>query len=247
MNNTCVGIVISNNEYKENDSLVKVLTSEYGIITFIVKGTKKMTSKRTGNIQLGNYAKFYFDYKERSGLQQLKQVELLNSYKEIQTSLLKQGIRQYVCELACKLDQIDIDVFPMFHSFFGLLSTSDKPMLLLAVFQSQINELIGIGMQVDSCVECGRTNGIQSISIDKGGFLCANCKSSADLSEEVETLKEFRFVVKCTLNDIDKLYEHVEDQPKYFVLLAESYERFGGFRLRSLSFLHTLIAMEYTV
>ena len=62
MNDKINGFVLAQNDYKDNDLLLQVLTKEYGILSLVAKAAKKINSKNHF-LPLCLY-EFIIDYKD---------------------------------------------------------------------------------------------------------------------------------------------------------------------------------------
>lgn len=81
------GIVLKRVNYKEADRLVTIFTREYGKLTAIAKGVRRLTSKKRGSLEPATRAHFYF-VEHRSHFI-LTQADLIHSYQTLQQSLVR--------------------------------------------------------------------------------------------------------------------------------------------------------------
>ena len=81
MNDKVKAIILSVTDYKDNDELLRVYTSEYGLLSFVVKGSKKITSKR--HFLSFNEYEFIINYKEGNTIFTVINSRLIsNNYKD---------------------------------------------------------------------------------------------------------------------------------------------------------------------
>ncbi len=100
MNDTSNVLVLSQSEYKESDALVRVLSKELGLVTFIAKGLSKINSKnRMGCLPYGE-SSFMYDLNELSNLQVLHTAQSLSPNLKIHEDLEKSSIAALVVELS---------------------------------------------------------------------------------------------------------------------------------------------------
>ncbi len=69
MNDTTQVIVLSQMDYKENDALIKVFSYDYGLMTFLAKGIRKINSKNRSICMPYSISEFMFNYHESSQIQ----------------------------------------------------------------------------------------------------------------------------------------------------------------------------------
>ena len=72
MNDTVSALILSQSDYRDADVIIRVLTKEYGLLSFIAKGARKMTSKNAGSIIPVTKAEIQFDYKDGQTMFRLK-------------------------------------------------------------------------------------------------------------------------------------------------------------------------------
>lgn len=81
------GIVLKRFNYGEADRIVTIFTREYGKITTLAKGVRKLQSKKKGSIEVGTNGIFYFTNTKHWPI--LTQASLINSHQQIRCSLVK--------------------------------------------------------------------------------------------------------------------------------------------------------------
>mgnify|MGYP001864484310 FL=1 len=82
------------------------------------------------------------------------------------------------------------------------------------MFNAYILKATGCALEVEQCSVCGDSSHIAGISIGSGGFVCKECLGMYDRHLSIEVLKGFRYINKCSLENIDllKLDDDVIDQ-----------------------------------
>lgn len=81
------GIVLSNQDYKDNDLLVKVLCSNNLIYTFLARGAKKSTSKLKSAVQMLTLIEFEGSYPKNDGLGYLNSIQQIKNFPHIVNDL----------------------------------------------------------------------------------------------------------------------------------------------------------------
>ncbi len=94
-------IVISALKYSETSLIVKLYTKEIGIVSYMLKGilkSKKGTLK-TAYFQPLTQLSIITNHQEKRNLQLLKEAQVINVYKSIHTSIIKQSIALFISEV----------------------------------------------------------------------------------------------------------------------------------------------------
>ncbi len=202
MNDTLEVIVLNQNDYKENDGLIKTFSLEKGLVTFIAKGILKSESKNMAACLPFSKSSLTYDEKEGSGLQILHSASLIQSHHALREDIDKQTIMSIISELTEQVlkDNYDPHLVQEIHEIYlQCLSTvekSDKYAHVLAYFLVSALIWLGVEPQIDECTLCG-DNQINSISIDEGGFICIKCQK--EIQSQIyssEFLYAFRIVNK---------------------------------------------------
>ena len=80
MNDKIKALVLSINDYKENDSLLQVISEDKGFLSLVVKGSKKINSKQ--HFSTLCLYEFIIDYKDNKTIYTVHNGKLLSSYYE---------------------------------------------------------------------------------------------------------------------------------------------------------------------
>ena len=83
---TIEGFIISEKTYKESSKIINIITKEYGVISLIAKGAKRLKSNLRSATDIFTYANCEVNYKEDS-LCNLIAVTPINSLSNISISL----------------------------------------------------------------------------------------------------------------------------------------------------------------
>ncbi|MGI6509255.1 MAG: DNA repair protein RecO [Erysipelotrichaceae bacterium] len=231
MNDLIKGIVINSIEYKENDAIVTILTEEFGKVALYVKGYKKITSKNVYATQLFDHSNFLFDYNPNRSIQILKSANLINQFSNIKTDYEKIAIASVICETATAVEE---NIYDLLFKTLTLLNDDKQQYLVLNVYLVTMLNILGIAPFVDGCVNCGRIDSIESISISEGGFICCYCnREFNDEIFDLEFLKKFRIINKASFDVYDKLITLNLNDFKLTDMLMGILVNFSGIYLKS--------------
>lgn len=232
------GYVIDSVDYKDNDSIVTVL-SEQGLISLKARGTKKITSKM--NSVLFNYAfsEFEVNKSEKSGYLTLLDGTLLNYPSYVVNSLEYMTIMGIICEGINKCSDKTY-LYVNFKDCLRLMEEQVDSKLILIAFLNYLLESEGIQYCTDSCVECANKQVI-SFDFDKGGYLCKNCTHEA---QNIEWLKTIRMITKINFGNICKVTIKESDALMYINQAFISLENKCGIVFKGKNFLFRVYKME---
>ena len=239
MNEQAVGLILREQDYKENAVILTVLFEEYGKLSLVAQGARKMSSKNRGNILPYTKGEFSFDYREGKTMFRLKTAHTVELYRFLHEDLN--------ASLACAVLAEVINAFLMegaepgfsahcahlFEDSCRAWNDRHPADLVLAVALADILKTQGIAPDVDECVLCGDTS-VSAISVNDGGFLCASCarKRNVPFSEPVR-LRAFRLINKASPEHLEILEEAMDSAMKECDLLAEFIRTHAGLPLRS--------------
>ena len=204
MNEKVRGIVIKQIDYKDNDAIITVYTSEYGRIGLYVRGYKKITSKNVYATQIFDESDFLFDYNPVSRFQTLKTASLVNEHKGIKGDYDRLAIASLICEIADGV--YGEEGFDDLKNALDLLDDTKEPYTVLNLYLAQALKAAGLGVNVDSCGLCGSTEAIVALSVEDGGFICANCNLHLHRPvSETDYLRKIRIINKADFSVADRI------------------------------------------
>lgn len=248
MNERTTGIVMKQIEYRENDALLTVLTKEYGKLSLVVKGIKKMTSKNAVSCMPYCISEFVLDYQDDKSMFTIKNGSLIESNRKIQEDLVKMGVAQVLTELIDKSipqGYLDEETNENFYELLALslkrLNDENENGLLLSLFIAQVLSYLGIPPIVDECVLCGNTK-VNYISVEEGGFICSECKNEVGSSSGKQMdLKRFRLANKAQLEHYDVLKQYGPWTIEDCETLIEFLKVHSGIELETWQFLEKIV------
>ncbi len=96
------GIVVKRSDYSETDKLITIFTANNGKVTYLAKGIRKVTSRRSGSLELFNYIKFSA-IKSLNHVEIISEVQLLNSFNNWRNQLGRITLAYQIAETIDKL------------------------------------------------------------------------------------------------------------------------------------------------
>jgi len=173
------GIVLKSMEYKEADKIVTIFTKDYGKITAIGKGVRKIKSKFGSSLEILTHSVFLF-YKGRN-IDIVSQTEILESFFSTSREVIKFAFAANCVEVVNKLTEereINIGLFNLLKEVLHYLRESNDPKLLTLSFKWQTMSILGYRPSLDHCCKCNKIVEDQKemhFNIKEGGLICNNC------------------------------------------------------------------------
>ena len=245
MNDKSEGIVLKQRDFKDNDYLLTIITPDHGSIRLIARGAKKNNSKNSYACSPLTLADFIFDLKEAS-LSLLKNVTVVNTYKNIRNDLEKIAIANLMVDIINDITkETDGDplitqiIYDLLKGSLLYLNDHNHHNIVLGVFISNVLDVMGISPQVDGCCNCMSPK-VVSISLSSGGFVCQNCGGDQP-KYDIDHLRKFRLLNKAKPENLKILEDY---EPFAFSLVEILYrflEEYGDMRLASWKFLNEIM------
>lgn len=233
------GIIIKEKSYSETSKLITLITKEHGVINLLAKGAKTLKSPLRSTTTKLTHGYFNVIYKE-SKLSTLKEVDIIDYYKNIKKDINKISYATYILEL---VEQVikqtnNEEVFDNLVASLKKIEENMNPLVITNILELKCLDYLGVMPILDSCSVCGNEN-IITISADQGGYLCKNCRKDETIVDE-KTIKLIRMFYYVDINKIEKLEisKKIREEINYF--LNSYYERYTGLYLKSKKFIEEL-------
>ena len=234
------GIVISETPYSESSKIINVLTKEYGTIGMMAKGAKKLKSNlRSGTNKL-SYGTFHIYYKS-NGLSTLTGVDIINNFKNIITDIEKVSFAYYITELASQVmkHEYNKEVFNILISSLLKINEGYDAAVITNILELKMLDYLGVRPIIDECASCGSKANIITISGDRGGYICKNCRQNEYIVSD-KAIKLIRMFYYVDISKISKLSISDNVKKELDMFINEYYDRYTGLYLKSKSFIKDL-------
>ena len=200
------GIVINSKPYKDSDALVTIFTKEYGKMTLVAKGVKKIKSKNASAVQTITLSEFTFI--PRVGLSTLIKATPTNFFRYIKEDIILETYASYMMEFVLKNEEDNHPSSIIYDTLLYSLECLENGYnykLVYLLYNAFILKVVVSPLQVDGCCYCGKADQIVGISYSGGGFVCLDCIGEYDQRKDKDVLKAFRHINKYQIKDIDKI------------------------------------------
>ena len=177
------GLIIKSRDINENDTVVKILTGDLGLISAFANGTKKVKS-RTASAAVSpmTYSRLTL-YRGRESyiVDDAKAIDVFFGLRE---DIEKLSLANYFCELAGEFSPENTEA----HEFLSLtlnllhLLSEDKRSadFLKPVGELRMLALAGYMPDLAGCQSCGNELPDEPVfSLRHAGFFCRNCAPTA--------------------------------------------------------------------
>ncbi|MDD6879149.1 MAG: DNA repair protein RecO [bacterium] len=235
------GIVLTETNYSESSKILNIYTKNLGILSVISKGCRKIKSILRSSSNKLTYAYFIINYKE-NGLSTLINADIIDSFKNIMTDIIKISYATYLLELSYQVakESDNSNIFNLLITSLKKIDIGFDPHIISLIVEIKYLRYLGIDINVDSCCICGSTSDIVTINVDKGGYICRNCYSNEKIisNKAIKLIRIFYYVdvykiSKLSLNDTT-----IKEITKF---LEDYYDKYSGLYLKSKNFLKQII------
>lgn len=233
------GIIIREKNYGDTSKILDIFTKEHGIIGVIAKGCKQMKSPLRSVASKFTYGIFNIYYKENK-LSTLKEVDIINNLKHIKMSIETIAYATFLLDLSEQVykQNNNEEIYSLLINTLIKINDKFDPLVLTNIIELKYLEYLGVMPELNRCSICGSTN-IVTLSSDKGGYICSNCRTYEPILDN-KTIKLIRMFYYVDISKIEKLSISDNIKQEINTFLDSYYERYTGLYLKSKQFLSNL-------
>jgi len=191
-------IVLSHQDYRENDSLVGFYTLDYGKLSLIVRGSKKLQSKLAGHLEPFNFVDLMIiSGKSRDYVGSAILREPFLTLKDDLNSLYYAGQGLSWLNRLSEEGEADQEIFSLllgYLNFFNNKSnqalSQDEGEILFSFFMFKVLSKLGYKPQLQTCLNCEKKlePGKNYFNLKNGGIICETCFKQVNEEEKIELL-----------------------------------------------------------
>jgi DNA repair protein RecO (recombination protein O) len=242
-------VVLRHTDYGEADRILSLYTRQLGKTRALVKGARKVTSRKAGHLEPFTYVKLQLA--KGRDLLLVTQADTIEAYLPLGEDLLLMSHASYVIEL---LDRLTYDdgaenspIFRLLTDTLARLASRSDPWLVIRYYEMRLLDHLGFRPQLLKCANCGREilAEDQFFSYSAGGVVCPNCgRGVPNLTHiSVDALKYLRHFQRSSYAEAARARPSPEIQSEtenlmqgYFTYLLERELNTPGFirRVKSL-------------
>lgn len=225
--------------------MLTILTPHYGKLEALAKGARKLTSHKTGHVELFTRADMLLN--RGRDLDVVNQCEMTAAYLPLREDLMRGAYANYCAELLDRFTSSGEDdgaarLFSLFDATLARLCDEPDPRLAARYYELHLLDIVGFRPELTRCVVGGETilPEDQYFSYADGGVVCPRdaVRGTGAITISMRALKLMRHLQRGAypnaLNVPRDLHDEVERvQQGYIVHLLER-------RLKSVDFIRRL-------
>ena len=200
-------VVLQHSDFGEADRLLTLYTREHGKVCAIVKGARKIASRKAGHLE--PFTRVRLQLARGRDLMIVTQAETVEAYPALREDLTLTGYAAYVLELLDRFvpdEQIAVpSLYRLLTETLARLATESIPWLTVRSYEMRLLDLLGFRPQLFECANCGKeiVAEAQFFSAALGGAVCPNCGRGLPglWSISVEALKYLRHFQRSEYRD----------------------------------------------
>jgi DNA repair protein RecO (recombination protein O) len=152
---TTKGIVIHHIKYAEKSVIAKIYTEKFGLQSYILTGVRNSKSKNKAvYLQPLSLVEINFFYKEKKGLQKVKDIRMDVPFESIPFHINKSSIAFFIAEVlykSIKEEEANSKLFDFLHSAFQVLDLQkDNFANFHILFLAQLSKYLGFYPQTSN-------------------------------------------------------------------------------------------------
>jgi len=202
------GLVIGEQNVKENDRYITSLTASDGLVKATAYGARKTSSPIAAQTRL--FACADFNLTQSKGYYKVESADTVETFFELSGSMENVAVASYFCELLADVALAgvsDEETLRLALYAFHALAKKNKPhRLVKAIFELRLMVISGYEPELGLCAECGADLDRESVFFPpEGCVLCSQCKTRAPgyVSVSASALEAMRYVLSAP---VEKLF-----------------------------------------
>jgi DNA repair protein RecO (recombination protein O) len=240
---TTEAVVLRSFRLGEADRVLHVYTSEQGRVGAVAKGVRKTKSRFGARLEPFSHVELVL-HRGAGELQTVTGASLVRAHDHVRSDpyRLQVGLVGLEAMLRLFTDQERNDrAFLALTRFLDALDgaeplTPAKPVLdpLVLSFQLKLLWLSGYLPHLETCVECGRPDGLVAFAPAAGGVVCGACDHGG-LPVSTPGIQAMSRLVHAPIADARQVAPGAPARREAHAVISASYEHHGGFRLKTAS------------
>ena len=238
-------VVLRHSDYSEADRILTLYTRQLGKTRAIVKGARKLTSRKAGHLEPFTHVKLQLA--TGRDLFIISQADTIDAYLPLREDLLLTSHASYVIELLDRFTYEDnlehLTLFRLLTETLSRIASKSDPWLAIRYYEMRLLDDLGFRPKLFECANCGREiiAEDQFFSFSAGGVICPTCgKGLPNLTSiSMDTLKYLRHFQRSSYSEASRAHPGLDVQKEaetlmqgYFTYLLERKLNTPGFLKR---------------
>jgi DNA repair protein RecO (recombination protein O) len=191
-------VILRHNDYGEADRMLTIYTAQIGKTRALVKGARKLTSRKAGHLEPFTHVKLQLA--KGRDLPLVTQADTVDAYLPLRENLLLTSQAAYVMELLDRFTYEDgsenSSIFRLLTDTLARLASGTDAWVVIRYYEMRLLDYLGFRPQLFECANCRREilPEDQYFSYAAGGVICPSCGRGVPRLKpiSVDTLKYLR-------------------------------------------------------
>jgi DNA repair protein RecO (recombination protein O) len=172
-------VVLRHSDYGEADRLLTLYTRQLGKVRAVVKGARKLASRKAGHLEPFTHVKLQLG--TGRDLFIVSQADTVDAYLALREDLVSTGHASYVIELLDRFTYEDHlenpTLFRLLTETLARLASKSDPWPAIRHYEIRLLDELGFRPRLFECANCGREIQAedQFFSFSAGGVICPIC------------------------------------------------------------------------
>ncbi|OGM31272.1 DNA repair protein RecO [Candidatus Woesebacteria bacterium RIFCSPHIGHO2_01_FULL_44_21] len=137
-------VVLSAKSYSEADKIITVFSKDFGKLTLMAKGVKRLKSRKRGSLEVFSNIKF-FAHKGR-GMPVVTEVEIIDNFVDLRKDLKKVSVAYFFAEVVARTtrdEEEHAEIYVLLVNYLKRLEVGSSLKKLRTEFSLEIAEILG--------------------------------------------------------------------------------------------------------
>ena len=137
-------VVLSAKSYSEADKIITVFSKDFGKLTLMAKGVKRLKSRKRGSLEVFSNIKF-FAHKGR-GMPVVTEVEIIDNFVDLRKDLKKVSVAYFFAEVVARTtrdEEEHAEIYVLLVNYLKRLEVGSSLKTLRTEFSLEIAEILG--------------------------------------------------------------------------------------------------------
>ncbi|WP_159883859.1 DNA repair protein RecO [Paenibacillus puerhi] len=239
------GLIIRSMDYGEGNKIVTLFTREYGKMSVVARGAKKVKSRFGSAVQLFTLGDYAFFKAGQQGLGSMNQADIVEAFHSLREDLHLAAYASYLAELTDKMfaDQEGHPyVYEQLKGSFQALQEGKDTQIVVHMYEMKMLMQAGYSPELHQCVVCGSKAEPVALSVALGGTLCEMCKLRDPQGIPLTTgaLKLLRLMAQADVRRLGSIDVKESNRQLLKHLLRVYFDTHVGVRLKSRDFIEQM-------